>query len=313
MNIRFWGVRGSIATPLTSAELTARIEMAVNAGLKAGLTDESQIPVFARELPGHITQVIGGNTACIEVQAGSKLLILDAGTGIRLLGLDLVQRHRGNPFEAHILLTHTHWDHISGLPFFVPAFNPKNDLTVYGPSSGLEDRLKGQQTPEYFPVPLLKTFNVFQLKNQNRFRIGDVRIETLPLNHPGDSYAYRIACGDKTLVYATDSEYKDLSTKALKPFTDFFRGADILIYDAQFTLLENIEKEDWGHSNMFCGIDMALEAGVKTLVFTHHEPVYEDKKLWETLEKANEYMEICQPPGKRIKLYLATEGLEISI
>ncbi len=244
MNIRFWGVRGSIASPLTNAELTARIEEILQLGVKSGLTHESQIPAFVKGLPRHIRQVIGGDTSCVEVRAGDNLLILDAGTGIRLLGLNLVRMSMGNPINAHIFLTHTHWDHISGLPFFIPGFNPNNKLTIYGASSGLKERLQGQQAPEYFPVPLLSTFKIVQLNGQEQFQIGALQIRTFRLNHPGDSYAYRITHGNKTIVYATDSEYKELSAKALKPFTDFFHNADILIYDAQFTLLENIEKED---------------------------------------------------------------------
>ena len=312
MYIRFWGVRGSIATPLTNAALTAKIQKAVQLGLKAGLADESQIPEFVRNLPWHIRQTAGGDTACVEIQAGSNLLILDAGTGIRRLGLHLLRKYRGNPVDAHILLTHTHWDHISGIPFFVPGFNPNNKLILYGPTLGLESRIEGQQAPEYFPVPLAPAFKFVQLSQGEHFRIGNVKVETMRLNHPGGSHAYRITHDNKALVYATDSEYKDLSANALRPFTNFFHDADLLIYDAQFMPLENFEKENWGHSNAFTGIDMAIEAGVKKLVFTHHDPAYDDRKLCDILQKANEYLDIYEPDTE-LRLYLASEGLSMTI
>ncbi|MDM8550993.1 MBL fold metallo-hydrolase [Desulfobacterales bacterium HSG2] len=312
MNIRFWGVRGSIASPLTNAALEAKITKAVQLGVEAGLTSDWQIPEFIRNLPCHLRQTAGGDTACVEIQAGDNLLILDAGTGIRRLGSHLVQMCGRNAIEAHILLTHTHWDHISGIPFFVPGFDPNNKLIIYGPSPEVRDRVKNQQKPEYFPVPLAPAFRFVQLKEQEEFRIGDVRIETLLLNHPGNSYAYRITHNNKTVVYATDSEYKDLSAKALKPFTDFFDGADLLIYDAQFTFLESIEKEDWGHSNALIGVDMALLSHVKKLAFIHHDPTYDDKKLWDMLETANEYLHIHWPDAE-LQLYLAVEDMNMTI
>jgi len=312
MDIRFWGVRGSIASPLTNAVFRTKIEEAVQLTVKAGITEESQIPDFVKTLPPDIRQVVGGDTACVEIRTGENILILDCGTGIRRLGLELIHNSGGQNIEAHILLSHTHWDHINGLPFFVPGFNPNNNLIIYGSLPGLEERIRKQQAFEYFPVPLPETFKFVHLEEGEPFRIGNTDIVTMGLNHPGGSYGYRITHDNKTLVYATDSEYKDLSAHALQPFTDFFRNADMLIFDAQFTLVENVEKENWGHSNIFCGIDMAIEADVGKLVFTHHDPAHEDKELWDRLQKANEYLDIYQPE-QDIRLYLATEGLNITI
>jgi len=312
MYIRFWGVRGSIATPLTNAELEVKIETAVKLGIKEGITDDGQVPGFLESLPLHIRRTVGGDTACVEVQAGGKILILDAGTGLRRLGLDLIKRSGGNPIEAHILMTHTHWDHISGIPFFVPAFSSENNLTFYSPFPGLKERLARQQNAEYFPAPLSPAFRFVRLSEHKQFHIGDVKIEIFPLNHPGGSYSYRITYGNKTIVYATDSEYKELSANSLKPFADFFHGADMLIFDAQYTMLDNVEKEDWGHSNVFTGIDMAIEAKVKKLAFIHHEPGYNDEKLYKILLKAKEYVDINQPKVP-LELLLAYEGLSMTI
>jgi len=151
-----------------------------------------------------------------------------------------------------------------------------------------------------------------QLSASEHFNIGDVEVETMQLKHPGESFGYRITHNNKTLVYATDSEYKELSADAVRPIIDFFQGADLLIYDAQYTMVENVEKADWGHSNMFTGIDMALEAGAKKLVFTHHDPGYDDKSLWELLQKSKEYEEI-HASRQKLEIYLACEGLNLTV
>jgi len=312
MNIRFWGVRGSLATPLTNAGLISKIKTVLKTAVKEGLNDEEEIPHFIRRLPRDILLTAGGNTTCVEVQAGGKEFILDGGTGIRPLGLNLLKEAAGKPLEIHLFMSHTHWDHICGIPFFVPGFNPNNKIIVYGPHDDLEDRIRNQQKFEYFPVPLPPAFQFVHINEDDQFKIGDVEIKTAPLNHPGGSYGYRITYQGKSVVYATDSEYKEVSADALKPFTDFFHGADALIYDAQYTMVENIEKENWGHSNIFTGIDLALEADVKRLIFTHHEPTYDDKKLWGFLQKGREYLEINRS-GKNLKVYLAFEGAYLNL
>ncbi len=299
-------------TPLTNAELVIKIKTVLKMALKAGLTSDSQIPAFIRNLPKGLLMTAGGDSACVEIRTGDHLIILDAGSGIRQLGVNLMQKAMGNPIEAHILISHTHWDHICGIPFFIPGYNPQNNFFVYSTYSDMKDRLTRQQDSKYFPVSLGPAFKFITVEKQGEFRIGSVEIETTPLNHPGECFGYRIACGGKTVVYATDSEYKNLSADALKPFTDFFHKADLLIYDAQYTMLENVEKEDWGHSNVFTGIDIAIKAEVKKLTFIHHEPAYNDLKLWEIMQKADEYVKINRSE-KKLQLYLAFEGAKIRL
>ena len=137
-------------------------------------------------------------------------------------------------------------------------------------------------------------------------------VETIPLNHPGGCYGYRVTHGGKTVVFATDSEYKDPSSETLKPYVDFFKNADAVIFDAQYSMEENVEKEDWGHSNMFTGIDMAVEAGVKKLFFTHHDPENGDRGLWDNLEQARKYLAV-QGADSDLTPELAVEGPYIEI
>ena len=315
MQIHFWGVRGSIATPLTNSELVSKIESAVRKAIQHGLTNISDVPEFLKSMPPHIRGTVGGDTACVEVGAGEELLILDAGTGIRALGLDLIRRYRQGSINAHILLSHTHWDHICGFPFFAPAYIPNNRITLYGAHSMLESRLSRQQESEYFPVSLdsmAADIQFVQLEKYDRFNIGDVEIATLPLNHPGGCFAYRISHNSKAVAYATDSEYQDLRESAMKAYLEFVGDADILIFDAQYTMIESVEKEDWGHSTAFVGIDIALEAGIKNLVFAHHEPTYDDEKLWKIFQGAERYLGL-QRADRQLALYMAYEGLEIQV
>ncbi len=317
MQIRFWGVRGSLATPLSNSGLKEKIRASLELGLQAGLSDKSDVADFVETLPPHIRLTAGGNTTCVEIMAGDTCLIMDGGTGLRPLGVDLLQRAGNKPVEAHILISHTHWDHICGVPFFIPAFMPSSSVTVYGSHPNLEDRIRNQQAYEFFPVPLVPTFRFVKLDREKglstaRFTIGQASIETIPLNHPGGCYGYRVSHGGKTVVFATDSEYKDPSSEALKPYVDFFKDADALIFDAQYSMEENVEKEDWGHSNMFTGIDMALEAGVKQLFFTHHDPVNDDTRLWDNLKQAKKYLAV-QEPVSGLRLELAVEGPAVDI
>lgn len=315
MHIHFWGVRGSIATPLTNSELVSKIESAVRKAIQHGLTNISDVPEFLKSMPPHIRGTVGGDTACVEVGAGEELLILDAGTGIRALGLDLIRRYRQGSINAHILLSHTHWDHICGFPFFAPAYIPNNRITLYGAHSMLESRLSRQQESEYFPVSLdsmAADIQFVQLEKYDRFNIGDVEIATFPLNHPGGCFAYRISHNSKAVAYATDSEYQDLRESAMKAYLEFVGDADILIFDAQYTMIESVEKEDWGHSTAFVGIDIALEAGIKNLVFAHHEPTYDDEKLWKIFQGAERYLGL-QRADRQLALYMAYEGLEIQV
>jgi len=317
MKIRFWGVRGSLATPLSNASLEEKITAALELAVEAGLSKKEAVADFFESLPEHVRRTAGGNTTCLEIMAGDTCLIMDAGTGIRPLGLDLMRRAANNPIAAHIMISHTHWDHICGLPFFIPAFIPDSRITVYGSHPNLEDRLRHQQDYEFFPVPLAPAFKIIQLERSEglstaAFDIGPVSVKTIPLNHPGGCYGYRVAHGGKVVVFATDSEYKDPSSEALKPYVEFFKDADAVIFDAQYSMEENVEKEDWGHSNMFTGVDIALEAGVKRMFFTHHEPVNEDLRLWDNLDQAKRYLAL-QDPASDLQLELAVEGPSIDI
>jgi phosphoribosyl 1,2-cyclic phosphodiesterase len=240
--VKFWGVRGSIACPS----------------------------------PQHV--VYGGNTSCIEVFAGDQRLILDAGTGIRNLGHEFI---KDGVNRGVLLLTHSHWDHINGFPFFGPAFMAKSHYTICAGhlhnSVGIENVLASQMANPLFPVPLeaLQAELVFQdFQAGETWKIGDIEIRTAPLNHPNGATGYRISHGGKSVCYITDTEH--LPGKPDQNVLGLIEGADLVIYDATYSDDEFTAKVGWGHSTWQEGIRLSRAANVRQLALFHHDPDHDD-------------------------------------
>lgn len=241
--VRFWGVRGSIACP------------------------------------GPETVRYGGNTSCLEVRCGDRLLILDAGTGLRRLGMALMDEA---PIDADILLTHTHFDHIVGLPFFAPLFSRQNNFRLWAghllPEQDIQTVLCEMMMAPLFPVPMevmaaAKTFNDFECGRTLEFG-PDIRVRTGPLNHPNRATGYRIEYGGRSVCYITDTEHEgetlDQNILALVEDTDYF------IYDATYTDEEYPDHIGWGHSTWQRGVALADAASVGTFIVFHHDPSHDD-------------------------------------
>ncbi len=247
---------------------------------------------------------------------GGHHVIFDGGSGLRVLGNHLLEQEFGKgQGQAHIFLSHTHWDHIMGIPFFVPFYREGNQIKIYGSHPHLEKRLIGQQHFDYFPVPFksyLADIDIVSLADQKECVLGDVRITWHEMNHPGQCFSYRVEYRGKSFIYATDSEYKDLGDESLKPTIEFFKDADLLVFDSQYTFIEGIEKEDWGHSSTFIGVDIALEAKVKKIAFYHHEPTYSDFKLVNIFEQTQKYLKAIDPEST-LEMILSREGLTLDM
>lgn len=252
MAVTFWGVRGSIPTP------------------------------------GDATRRFGGNTSCVEIRTEDALLVCDAGSGLRPLGLDLKGRGNG-PWKVHLFLTHAHWDHIQGFPFFDAAYSSANQILVYGTESG-DDRnyqlLSGQMQGGYFPVSFLslKASVGPAYMPGGRVSIGGTDVEAFPLHHPGGCFGYVFESGGKKVVYATDHHIcwdggPDEPRPVPKACLDAARNADLLIADAQFTDSEYLAHPDWGHSSALTVTDWALQAGVRQLALFHHDPSHSDADM----------------------------------
>lgn len=261
MKIRFWGVRGSIASP------------------------------------GPATAEVGGNTTCVEVQCGETRLILDAGTGLRALGDSML---REGPVEAALLFSHLHWDHIQGLPFFTPIYLPTTRLQIVGqgaPDLPLKDAITQQMRPPTFPVRWedLPSYVEFRTISPGRtFRVGEALVQSARLNHPGGGViAYRIEWEGRSVVFATDTEHYACVDPTLLRLA---QGADVLIYDSQYTPEEYAgevgpAKVGWGHSTFLAGAELAKAAEVGRYFLFHHDPARDDAGVAEIEARAQELFE----------------------
>ncbi len=314
--VTFRGVRGSIPTPMNAGQVEEKLAKALEKAKPSDLKSAASRKAFINKLPIEIRGCFGGNSSCVEIAVNGEHLVFDGGSGLRELGLEWMKCEFGKgQGRAHIFFSHTHWDHILGVPFFVPFYIKGNRFDIYSPHPNIRERLVKQQDKEFFPVPFKAfsaTIDFPDMGEKTNVEIGKTNIAWKEMYHPGKSFAYRVDFNGKSLIYATDAEYKKLSMEYLKPVVDFFHGADVLIFDAQYTFSEGLEKEDWGHSSTFIGVDLAVEAKVKKLVFFHHEPTYSDFKLMDIFGQTEKYLKLLgakTPP----QLMLAREGLTLDL
>jgi len=293
MKFKFWGVRGSIPTP------------------------------------GPLTNKYGGNTTCIEIRTDNNdLIILDAGTGIYQLTQELLAQM---PINAHVLITHTHWDHIQGLPFCTPIYIPDNKITIYGgqdlkTGGGIERALKIQMQHSFFPIEeheLKADVRYKTVKAGQQFTIAEAIITPVLLNHPVINFGYRIDCDGGSLFFTGDYEqqpniytpedreyleFQQMVDERVDELVDIIRGVDVLIIDSSFTEQEYEHKKNWGHGTYNSAIELAKKAQVKQLYFTHHEPTRTDTELdaiYAKLLKNNHNI--------GFELLVAQEGIEVEI
>ncbi|MBW1808554.1 MAG: MBL fold metallo-hydrolase [Deltaproteobacteria bacterium] len=289
--VKFWGTRGSIPTP------------------------------------GYRTQVYGGNTSCVEIRIGDILIICDGGSGLRELGLDLMTRGL-EKIVGHMFFSHTHWDHIQGFPFFVPAYIVENTFYVYGSSAGDTrsfELLSGQMQSDYFPVNFseLSAHILPRYLQDNSADINGIEIHSMEMNHPGGAIAYSFESEGFKVVYACDNELDTiLENKGVclsnsevariipKRFVDFARNADLLIGDGQYTDEEYTSKIGWGHSRATTLVDLAVQAGVKRLAVSHHDPLQSDESVSKKIKACrNRAIELQSD----LIVFGAREGMELRI
>ncbi len=276
MRIRFWGTRGSIPTP------------------------------------GPTTVRYGGNTACVEVRdATGALLVLDAGTGLRELGINLMNTNGARPFDVTLLISHLHWDHIQGIPFFRPAYDRSSTLRILGPkqSRPLKDLLGLGMDDPFFPVDLddlPARLEIRELHDGSDEQLGVFRVRAAHIIHPAPALAYRLEADGRALVYATDTE--DPFSGQPNPVIPLARGADTLIHDAQYTPSDY--KATWGHATVDTAIDVAAKAGVKRLVLYHHDPDRSDDALDQI---GTDAQRAARERSTSLEVVVAREGLELDV
>jgi phosphoribosyl 1,2-cyclic phosphodiesterase len=313
MKVQFLGVRGSIPAPLSPGQVSKKIEDVVARISPEDLVSEKARKDFLSSLPQWIPGTVGGNTPCVEVTLSDDTrLILDCGSGLRSLtnaaGLSK------NP-DFHILLSHFHWDHIQGLPFFDSAYDPNCSLTFYAAFPGYEKILSDQMKAPYFPVTMADSFTkkikFEQIEEGKPFTIGKGKIMTKRMKHPGGSYAFAVTDGKKKFIYATDVELAAEGFTRNEINSTFFSGTDAIVLDAQYSFGEAIQKENWGHSAFCYAIDFADFWKIKSVYLFHHEPKYDDEKVWTLHNAAAHYSESIF--ASSVKVFCATEGLVVEI
>ncbi len=317
MNIKFWGVRGSIPTPIGPKEIRKKIEDVLFEAKDIKFSSREDVTKYVEGLHYLQRGTVGGNSSCVEVQTQTgHVLILDAGSGIVKLGAELMKGDFGRGSGvAHIFLSHTHWDHIIGFPLFTPAYIKGNRIIFYGVHEDLEKRLRHQQNaPDHFPASLElmeADIEFVQLKGKKKLKIGSMTVDSKELYHPGAAYSYRITENEKTLVYATDGEYK-VEWENVQQYHSYYQNADVLIFDAMYTAGEAIDREDWGHSTSFIGADIASITGIKKLVLFHHYPARDDEAIHRILKETEAYWNDLYSDFD-CEILMAHEGLEIEI
>jgi phosphoribosyl 1,2-cyclic phosphodiesterase len=263
--------------------------------------------------PGPTTVRYGGNTSCVEVRAGGEIILLDAGTGLRALGRSLLSEFKDQPLNLTMLLTHTHWDHIQGLPFFGPIYNSRCRLRILGcegTRKGLVNALTGQMESTYFPVPFNKlpsNIEIEELKNFN-FNIGPVCVRAMRANHPGLCVGYRLFSPDSLIAFFPDTEPRTGGKD--REMIEFLHDVDLLILDSQYDSKEYQEHVGWGHGCVDDSVALALQAGVKQLSLFHHDPDHDDKRIAGLVRHARQL--VAKQKGK-LKVDAAREGMTINL
>jgi anti-anti-sigma factor len=319
LRLHFWGTRGSLPAPLHEREVHAKIRDALVAARGQTLETEAAIDAFIdSRLPFSVSGTFGGNTSCVEiVTGGDEYVICDLGTGVREFGNRVMNEHDPTAKRCfNVFLSHLHWDHIMGFPFFRPAYIPGNLIRIHSCHAALSEAMHKQQSDPCFPVDfraLPATIEFVALEPGRTYEIAGLSVASIKQFHAGDSYGYRFSRGDKTIIYSTDCEHKYSNLDQSYPFIAFYRNADVLIFDAMYSLADAISvKEDWGHSSNVVAVELAQAARVKRLVLFHHEPAYDDHMIEEVFAETVRFEEISRP-GHKVEVISAYDGLELEL
>ena len=316
MIVRFWGTRGSIPVALTSADIRDKIVQALLKASGRTFSTSEDAYAFARdELDFSVKNTFGGHSSCVELDlGGDEYYVCDMGSGARPFGSHVLARQQGRPATVNVFVSHVHWDHIMGFPFFGPAYVPGTKIRIHGCHETLEYAYRLQQAPPCFPVTfdqMAADMEFIYLKPGQKYDVGGLSVTPSLQLHSGDSFGYRFEVDGSVIVYSTDSEHKLENKEEAKRFADFFHQADVVIFDAMYALADAISvKADWGHSSNIVGVELCQMALAKHLVLFHHEPANNDATLERLLTETRRFEELTRD-GPMLKVSSAYDGLEL--
>jgi phosphoribosyl 1,2-cyclic phosphodiesterase len=284
--------------------------------LQAGFSKQEQIaPFLAKKglawVGGH-----GTSTTCIQVKSGTESLIIDGGSGLRNLGADLIHNQGSNRSAYHILLTHFHWDHLMGIPFFWPLFSKDKTVHFYSVQSELAEAIRLLFRRPFFPVAfeqLQATIKFHIVEARKPFSVCGFDITAYLLDHPDPCYGFRISRGDKHYAHCVDTEGTRVSAEEIGADLPLYQNADLMYFDAQYTMPELAEKANWGHSAARIGLEIALREGIRQVVFGHHDPGADFQSMRSLETEARAYMQSALKGLSPLKWQFAYDGLEIQL
>jgi len=318
MRVRFWGTRGSIPVSLTWRDIRDRLAQAlVRADGRQLDTMEKAVAFAEGELGFELARTYGGHSACVELEpGGDEYFVCDMGSGARAFGAHVLARQAGVPATVNVFMSHVHWDHIMGFPFFGPAYVPGTRIRIHGCHASLEHAFRLQQAPPCFPVAfdqLAARVEFVSLEPGRTVAVGPVRVTPKLQQHSGDSYGWRFDAGGKRLVYSTDSEHKLEAPAETLGFVEFFREADLVVFDAMYSLADAISvKADWGHSSNIVGVELCQRARARRLALFHHEPAYDDATIARVHRETMRFEELTRD-GHAVEVLAAYDGLEVEL
>jgi len=318
MRVRFWGTRGSMPVSLTWRDLRDRLAQALVAASGRSLDGIEKAAAFVeRELDFALSHTFGGHSSCVEFETGGdQYFVCDMGSGARPFGAHVLARQSGRPATVNIFMSHMHWDHIMGFPFFGPAYRRGNHIRIHGCHAALEQAFRRQQDPPSFPVPfsqLAARIEFVRLTPGEAFELPGGTVTPQLQDHSGDSYGFRFESRGKSLVYTTDSEHKLDDQGARQRIVEFFREADLVVFDAMYSLAEAVSvKADWGHSSNVVGVELCQAARARKLALFHHEPANGDDAIERILRETRRLEELTRD-GHPLEVVAAYDGLEIEL
>ena len=320
MRICFWGTRGSLPVAIEEPAIRDKIKRALLTAAGRHFADEVALDRFIdTELAFPVRAGYGGNTSCVEIVGGDHYTICDMGSGLRCFGQRvLAQYGSGRPQVYNFFMSHVHWDHIMGFPFFQPAYILGNTIRIHGchPRALLEEAFLRQQSDPCFPVhwgQLRASISFVPLEADRWYEIDGLRVRAKLQPHPGGSYGYRFEKAGRSMIYSTDGEHKLKSEEETAAMVEFYRDADLLVFDSMYSFNDMMDaKSDWGHSSNIVGVDLSLRAQVKHYCMFHHEPSDNDDTIHSILGETRRYAEIA---GENHSLQVSTayDGLVIDL